>query len=65
MQYEIGELSGQIWKVLDDKGTITLTQLKKSIDSNDFLIGAALGWLAREDKVELQQSGKSVKISLK
>lgn len=65
MQYEIGELSGVIWKILDEKGTLSLTQLKKSVEATEFMIGAAIGWLAREDKIELLKSGKTIKVSLK
>ncbi len=61
----IGELSGIIWKVLDDKGELTLAKLKKAIDADEFSLYSALGWLAREDKINIDKSGRSVKISLK
>ncbi len=65
MIYEIGEQAGVIWKLLDGNGEMTPAQIKKESDATDFVVTAALGWLAREDKIDLVKSGKSVKISLK
>ena len=65
MKNEIGELSGTVWEILNEKGPTTVTQLKKLINTRDFLLHAAIGWLAREDKLNVQKSGNSFKISLK
>ena len=65
MVNEIGKLSGNIWLKLNDKGPMTLTQLKNSLKTDDFILAAALGWLAREDKLTIKKTGKAIKISLK
>ncbi len=65
MKNEIGELAGNVWELLNKKGPMTLTQLKKSVNKNDFTLHAAIGWLAREDKLDFIKSGNSVKINLK
>lgn len=62
---EIGELSGVIWRLLDEKGALTVTKIKNTTKENDFNVAVALGWLAREDKVEIGKSGRSIKVSLK
>jgi hypothetical protein len=65
MNTDIGELSGVIWRLLDEKGTQTVTKIKNATNENDFNVAAALGWLAREEKIEIVKSGRSIKVSLK
>ena len=65
MIYEIGEFAGIIWHKLNEKGPLTPTQIKKETNASDFLVNAAIGWLAREDKITFSTSGKTFKISLK
>ncbi|MBN1997687.1 winged helix-turn-helix domain-containing protein [candidate division KSB1 bacterium] len=62
---EIGEQAGAIWHILNANGEMTLAQIKKETEVSDFLITTALGWLAREGKINITKSGKSVKVSLK
>jgi len=64
MKNDIGTLAGSVWSLLSDKGPLTLTQLKTATKATDFLVAAAVGWLAREDKVEFEKTGKTVKIKL-
>lgn len=50
----IGENAGKIWTVLNKNGKMTETKLKKETElaSADFY--AAMGWLAREGKVQVE-----------
>lgn len=64
MKISIGEMAGQIWELINAKGPVTLTKLKTSIKADDLLLYSALGWLAREDKITIDNTGKSVKISV-
>lgn len=62
---EIGEASGKIYRGLE-KGEQTLTQLQKSSGVDDkALFNQAIGWLAREGKLNINNSGKAPKVSLK
>lgn len=62
---EIGSTAGNVWAYLNDNGPTSLAALKKNLpDSNDFII-AAIGWLAREDKLDFQPSGRTFKVTLK
>ena len=62
---EIGSTAGNVWCYLSDNGPTSLAALKKNLpDSNDFII-AAIGWLAREDKLDFQPTGRTLKIALK
>lgn len=62
---EIGMVAGDIWKTLDAQGEVSLAALKKSIDASSDLIVAAIGWLAREDKLDMQVSGRTIKVKLR
>jgi NDP-sugar pyrophosphorylase family protein len=62
----IGKAAGLIWKYLSAHGSrlSTLTELQKikGIGAND--AAAAVGWLAREGKLEFKQEGRVTKVKL-
>jgi hypothetical protein len=62
---QVGVTAGKIWHVLTDHGPQTLVQLKKSLNGSGELVGFALGWLAREDKIDISQDKKTFKVALK
>jgi len=63
--HEIGQVAGKVWRTLDDQGAQSLAALKKSTSATDDLVVAAVGWLAREDKLEFAtRDGRLVKVSL-
>lgn len=62
---QIGELAGVIWHALDDDGPKTLTKLAKDIDAPRDRVMQALGWLAREGKVDLTESKRRRTVSLR
>jgi Mn-dependent DtxR family transcriptional regulator len=57
MKEAIGLAAGKIWQALSKKDTATISQIPKMIDEKDSLAFQALGWLAREGKVEYQSQG--------
>ncbi len=64
MMDTIGRTAGKVFQTLEKNGECTLAKLKTQTKSNDFVLSAAIGWLARENKVQIKQSDKSVKVSL-
>jgi hypothetical protein len=62
---QVGELAGEVWRVLTNEGPLTLAQLKKKLDAQGELLSYALGWLAREDKIEFVPEKKTLRIQLK
>lgn len=62
---QIGLAAGAVWTYLNDKGATSLTSLKKGVGAPTDLTIAAVGWLAREEKLEFTTSGKTVKLALK
>jgi len=62
---EIGETAGAVWRLLDKNGPLTLAKLVKDIDLPRDTIMQALGWLAREDKIEIEENGRTRTVSLR
>ena len=62
---QVGETAGKVWHALSSVGPQTLAQLKKRVDGSGELLSFGLGWLAREDKIEMVPEKKSFRIRLK
>lgn len=62
---QIGETAGRVWNLLNDEGPHTLPQIKKKLKGSGELVSFALGWLAREDKVDITQEKTMVRVVLK
>lgn len=65
MNDAIGEVAGKVWHELNSNGESSAASLKTKLKSDAFSVNAAIGWLAREDKVTLKKNGNSVKVALK
>lgn len=52
---EICEYASKVWYLLVEKSRWTLNDLKRKSGLSDSQLGAALGWLANEDKIELHK----------
>jgi hypothetical protein len=61
---QIGEVAGEIWHLLDRKGSMSMAKLVKEVDGPRDLIMQALGWLAREDKINIEGDAKTRTVSL-
>ena len=64
MQEEIGATAGAIWNILNNKGELTLSQLKKQTKAETRVFDWAIGWLARENKIALTQAKRTVRVRL-
>jgi Winged helix-turn-helix domain (DUF2582) len=62
---QIGHVAGDLWHFLHREGGQSLSAIKKAMGAPSELILAAIGWLAREDKLAFTTSGRTVKISLR
>jgi hypothetical protein len=60
----IGHAAGGVWGILSSGEPQTIAELKKSVDAPADVVVAAIGWLAREHKIDFVTNGKSVKIGL-
>jgi len=62
---KVGETAGKIWHLLNEEGPLTFSQLRKKLNGSGEILSFALGWLAREDKVDITQDKKILNVALK
>lgn len=60
----IGETAGQVWNYLQANGECSLSALEKGVEAPKAMVAMAVGWLAREGKVNIKDQKRSVRISL-
>jgi hypothetical protein len=65
MNDEIGTAAGRIWEALNSKGELTPAQLQKAAEVEEPLLNWAIGWLAREDKLEITRDKRGLRVRLK
>ena len=66
MSSNVGEIAGQIWESLSNNGNkpVSLTTLAKNIDRKKEEVALGVGWLAREGKLNIEESGVTLKVAL-
>ncbi len=57
----IGTWAGQVWEALNEADVLGIKQLKKITKLKDKELFAAIGWLAREDKLNIQTNPEDEK----
>jgi hypothetical protein len=62
---QIGQTAGEIWHLLDANGPMTTARLVKEIDAPRDLVMQAVGWLAREDKIDIEEESRTRVVSLR
>jgi predicted ArsR family transcriptional regulator len=62
---QIGETAGVVWHKLSESGPMTLAQLAKEVDAPRDSVMQAIGWLAREGKVEIEDNGRKRLVTLR
>jgi hypothetical protein len=62
---EIGHVAGEVWGALTRNGALTVAAIKKEVKAPGDVVAAAIGWLAREEKLNFDTAGRVVKISLR
>ena len=61
----IGETAGLVWNHLQSNGECSLSALEKGVEAPRSLVSMAVGWLAREGKIELKEEKRAVRILLR
>ena len=60
MKNKIGEIAGKVWKTLGESEHVNLLKLPMILKEKGEIVYQALGWLAREDKINyLSKEGKT------
>ena len=62
---QIGEIAGAVWHTLLEHEQLTISQLAKEVDAPRDRVMQAIGWLAREDKINVEQQARRKIISLR
>ena len=65
LEEQIGFSAGEIYNYLHQNGTTSFAKMKKELDLKGNFADLGLGWLARENKVEISKKGTSVSVRLK
>lgn len=64
LKTKIGETAGNIWTILKERDSVAISSLPGILNENSSIVNQALGWLAREGKIDYQQEGRKTVISL-
>lgn len=64
MKEKIIETAGKTWRTLGEKGELNITQLPKVLKEDEAIVYQALGWLAREDKINYAVKNRQTTVSL-
>ncbi len=61
---QIGDTAGAVWHLLDSRGPLSMTELVKQVDAPRDVVMQAIGWLAREDKLTIDEERRKKIVSL-
>ena len=64
MKDKIGEIAGKIWTILGEKQNVNILKLPKILKEKGEIVYQALGWLAREDKINYHTKERKTFVSL-
>ncbi len=62
--HQIGEVAGSVWQELAKVESTSISKLAKSVDAPRDVVLQAIGWLARENKIEIVEKSRGRFISL-
>lgn len=61
----VGTVAGKIWHYLHENGESDILKIKLNLKINNTQLFLALGWLSRENKININQDKNTYLISLK
>ncbi len=64
MKTKIGEMAGSIWRILGEKENLDILKLPQILKEKGEIVYQALGWLAKEGKVDFHTKGGKTFVSL-
>ena len=64
MKTKIGEMAGRVWKTLGEKEEVAVSKLPQILKERGEIVYQALGWLAKEDKIEFRKKEGKTFVSL-
>ena len=64
MSESIGEAAGKVWRHLNGNGPVPISSVVKATELRRREVDRAIGWLAKEGKVDIETHGKQELMSL-
>ena len=64
MKEKVIETAGKTWRFLGQNGQTNVAQLPRLLRENESVVLQALGWLAREDKINYTMRSRRIFVSL-
>ncbi len=64
MKTKIGEMAGRVWKALGEREEIAVSRLPQILKEKGEIVYQALGWLAREGKIDFHKKEGKTFVSL-
>ena len=61
----IGDAAGKVWQYLDQNGTASVTKITNETEISKNDMQRAIGWLLKEDKLNIEVKGRIETLSLK
>ena len=61
---QVGVTAGEIWQLLSTSSGISMAKIAKQVDAPRDLVMQAVGWLARENKIQIIENKRVKTISL-
>lgn len=65
MQDTIGQLAGHVWDFLEEEEQASVSAISRAIDAPQTKVNMAIGWLAKEGKLEFVSKGRGTAVSLR
>jgi winged helix-turn-helix protein DUF2582 len=62
---QIGEMAGAVWHALNENGSLSLAKLVDRVGGNRDVVMQAIGWLAREGKIDIAETKRGRVVSLR
>ena len=64
MLHTIGETAGEIWRLLESEGPLSISALTNKIKRPQATVHMGIGWLAREGKLGFTETKRGMSISI-
>ena len=65
MRDVIGDAAGKIWHYLDENGDTSVSKITTETGLGKNEVQRAIGWLLKEDKLNIEMIGRAETLSLK
>jgi DNA-binding transcriptional regulator GbsR (MarR family) len=65
MFHTIGETAGEIWRLLNNEGPMSISAVASRTKQSQTAVHMGIGWLAREDKLIFTETKRGMQLSAK